>query len=159
MLVSAYGVERCGEPTSGCELLGKDFSFSVTIEDLGSQRKVAPPAEHTGGRVAARFATMKRQITKTKPKRNRIHVTLQILRSRYDVFALASKEIERRTGQAPGVEAMMEYDLEGTVDPDDLADLYCWSVLKWSRDKINTFSNHHTGRARVRKRRDGKTAG
>ena len=55
---------------------------------------------------------MKKPTTTPKPKRNRIAVTLHILRSRYDVFALASEEIERRTGKAPGVEAMMEFDLE-----------------------------------------------
>ena len=102
---------------------------------------------------------MKKQTTTTRPKRNRIAVTLHILRIRYDVFALASEEIERRTGQAPGVEAMMEYAVESTVDPDDLADLYCWTLLKWSHEKIGKFSNHHTGRPRVRKRRDAKTAG
>ena len=99
---------------------------------------------------------MKKLTTTPKLKRNRIAVTLHIRRSRYDVFAMASEEIERRTGRAPGVEAMMEYDLESMVDPDDLADLYCWSVLKWSREKIGRFSNHHTGRARVRKRSDPK---
>ena len=93
---------------------------------------------------------------KLKRNRNRIAVTLHILRSRYDVFAMASEEIERRTGRASGVEAMMEYDLERLVDPDDLADLYCWSVLKWAREKNGRFSNHHTGRARVRKCSDPK---
>ena len=102
---------------------------------------------------------MKKQATTTKPKRNRIVVRLHILRSRYDAFAMGSEEIERRSGKAPRVETMMEYDLETNVDPDDLADLYCWTVLKWSREKIDTFSNHHTGRPRVRKRRDAKTAG
>ncbi len=99
---------------------------------------------------------MPKPTTTTKPKRNRIAVTLHILRSRYDVFAMASEEIERRTGKAPGVEAMMKYDLETNSDPDDLADLYCWSVLKWSAKKIDRFSNHYTGRARVRKRSDPK---
>ena len=99
---------------------------------------------------------MKTKTSREKPKRNRVAVTLHILRSRYDVFALASEEIERRTGTAPGVEAMMEYDLETTVDPDDLADLYCFSVLKWSAKQIDKFSNHYTGRLRVRKRGDAK---
>ena len=99
---------------------------------------------------------MKKPTTNPKPKRNRIAVTLHILCSRYDVFALASEEIERRTGEAPGVEAMMEYDLETTVDPDDLADRYCWNVLKWPRKKIDRFSNHHTARPSVRKRSDPK---
>lgn len=97
---------------------------------------------------------MKTKTSSEKPKRNRVAVTLHILRSRYDVFALASEEIERRTGTAPGVEAMMEYDLESTVDPDDLADRYCWTILKWSHAQIDKFSNHHTGRPRVRKRGD-----
>ena len=99
---------------------------------------------------------MKTKTSNEKPKRNRIAVTLHILRSRHDVFALASEEIERRTGKAPGVEAMMEYDLETNVDPDDLADLYCWNVLKWSAEQIDEVSNHHTGRSRVRKRGDAK---
>ena len=100
--------------------------------------------------------TMKKTTTKPKPMRNRITVTLHILRSRHDVFAMASEEIERRTGKAPGVEAMMEYELENTVCPDDLADLYCWNVLKWPQKKIERFSNNHTGRPRVRKRSDPK---
>ena len=99
---------------------------------------------------------MKKPTTNPKPTRNRVAVTLHILRSRYDVFAMGSEEIKRRTGIAPGVEAMMEYDLETTVDPDDLADRYCWNVLKWSRKKIDRFSNHHTARPRVRKRSDPK---
>ncbi len=92
---------------------------------------------------------MKKPKTTPKPKRNRIAVTLHILRSRNAIFALASEEMARRTGTAPGIEAMMEYAVESTADPDDLADLYCWTVLKWSREKIDTFSNHHTGRARA----------
>ena len=95
---------------------------------------------------------MKKPTTTPKLKRNHIAVTLHILRSRYDVFAIASEEIARRTGTAPGVETMLEYAVESTVDPDDLADLYCWTVLKWPRAKIDTYSNHHMGRARVRKR-------
>ena len=101
---------------------------------------------------------MKIRTSSEKPKRNRVAVTLHILRSRHDVYALASEEIERRTGKAPGVEAMMEYHLEGTIDPDDLADRYCWTVLKWSHAQIDEFSNHHTGRARVRKRSGAKSA-
>ena len=97
---------------------------------------------------------MKNSTTTSKPKRNRIAVTLHILRRRYDVFALASEEMARRTGTAPGIEAMMEYAVESATDPDDLADLYCWTALKWPREKIDTFSNHHAGRARVRKRRE-----
>ena len=99
---------------------------------------------------------MKQPTTAIKPKRNRIAVALHILRSRYDVFAMASEEIERRTGKAPGVEAMMEFDLETNTDPDDLADLYCWNVLKWTEKKIERFSNNHTGRPRVRRRSDPK---
>ena len=99
---------------------------------------------------------MNKPTTTSKPKRNRIAVTLHILRSRYDVFALASEEIERRTGKAHGVEAMMEFDLETNTDPDDLADLYCWNVLKWTEKKIDTFSNHQAGKTRVRKRSDPK---
>ena len=99
---------------------------------------------------------MKTKTSSEKPKRNRIAVALHILRSRHDVFALASEEIERRTGKAPGAEAIMEYELETTVDPDDLADRYCWTVLKWSHAQIDEFSNHHTGRTRVRKRGDAK---
>ena len=101
---------------------------------------------------------MKIRTSSDKPKRNRVAVTLHILRSRHDVYALASEEIERRTGKAPGVGAMMEYDLETTVDPDDLADRYCWTVLKWSRDQIDEFSNHHTGRPCVMKRSDARNA-
>ena len=99
---------------------------------------------------------MKKPTTNPKPKRSRIAVTLHILRSRYDVFAMGSEEIKRRTGIAPGVEAMMEYDLETTVDPNDLADLYCWNVLKWTEKRIDQFSNNYTGRPRVRKRSDPK---
>ena len=99
---------------------------------------------------------MKKPTTAPKLKRNRIAVTLHILRSRYDVFALASEEIERRTGTAPGIETMMEYAVESTVDPDDLANLYCWTALKWPRERIDTFSNHQAGKSRVRKGSDPK---
>ena len=112
--------------------------------------------EQLCGSIAERCRPMKKPTTTPKPKRNRIAVTLNILRSRYDVFAMASEEIERRTGTAPGVEAMMEYDLDNTVDPDDLADLYCWNVLKWTEKKIDKFSTNYTGRPRLRKRSDPK---
>ena len=91
-----------------------------------------------------------------KPKRNRVAVTLHILRSRHDVFAMASEEVERRSGQAPGVEAIMEYVVESNVDPDDTADLYCYHVLKWPHEKIEKFSMPSTGRSRLRRRSDPK---
>ena len=96
---------------------------------------------------------MKKQTDNGKPGRNRVSVTLQILRSRLEVYAQASKEIERRTGQAPGAEAMMVYELENTDDPCDLADLYCWNVLKWSAKQINRFSKKSTGEQRAKKPR------
>ena len=51
--------------------------------------------------------TMKKPTTNPKPKRNRITVTLHILRSRHDVFAMASEEIERSRLAALAYEARL----------------------------------------------------
>lgn len=88
----------------------------------------------------------------SKPRRNRCAVTLEILRSNYAIFAEAAEELARRTGQPATAEDMMTFDLERASDPNDLADMYCWSVLKWTTEQIDQFSDHATGRARVKRK-------
>lgn len=85
----------------------------------------------------------------SKLRRNRLTVSLEILRSKYAIFAEAAEELTRRTGQPATAEDMMTFDLERSSDPNDLADMYCWSVLKWTTEQIDQFSDHATGRARV----------
>ena len=95
---------------------------------------------------------MKTPVHKTKPRRNRRTVTLEILRSKYEVFAEAAEELTRRTGEAASAEMVMALMLQGQCDPNDLADVYCWRKLKWTHEQIDQFSDHSLGRPKVRRR-------
>ena len=75
-------------------------SAAMRVADFPAKRCSAGGATCDGQMV--QDASMKTKTSSAKPKRNRVAVTLHILRSRYDVFALASEEIARRTGTAPG---------------------------------------------------------
>ena len=95
---------------------------------------------------------MKTPVPKTKPRKNRRAVTLEILRTKYEVFAEAAEELTRRTGQPANAELVMASMLEGQCDANDLADVYCWRKLKWTHDQIDQFSDHTLGRPKVRRR-------
>jgi len=84
---------------------------------------------------------MKTQTHVQKPSRNRQEVTLAILRRRFQVFVEADKEIARRAGSSPGVEALMEHQLETEDDPRDMAARYCMTVLKWPFERVREFTD------------------
>ena len=96
---------------------------------------------------------MKTPVHKTKPQKNRRAVTLEILRSKYEVFTEAAEELTRRTGEPASAELLMASMLEGQCDPNDLADIYCWRKLKWTHEQIDQFSDHSLGRPKVRRRK------
>ena len=67
-------------------------------------------------------------------------MTLAILRRRFQVFVAADEEIAKRAGISPGVEALMEQQLETEDDARDLAARYCMSVLKWPFERVREFT-------------------
>jgi hypothetical protein len=84
---------------------------------------------------------MKTPSPSRKPRKNRQFVTLEILRRRFQVFVEADKEITKRAGSSPGVEALMTLQLETEDDPSDLAARYCFTVLKWPFERVREFSD------------------
>lgn len=88
---------------------------------------------------------------KTARRKRRREVNLEILRPKHAVFIAAAEELVRRTGSPATAEDVMTFLLEGQCDPKDLADMYCWSVLKWSLEEIDRWSDHATGRTRVKR--------
>ena len=71
-----------------------------------------------------------------KRKNNHIAITLHIAARTLAEFAQASREVARRTGTAPSVETMMEHRLKARNEADDLAELYCFSVLRHSAERV-----------------------
>lgn len=68
----------------------------------------------------------------TKPTRNekarrnrRRKVTIEILRTKHEVFAAAATEIARRTKKPVAAETVMAFLLEAECDAKDIADMYC----------------------------------
>ena len=91
-------------------------------------------------------------VHKPKLRRNRREVTFEILRSKYEIFAETAEELTHRTKQPVSTQDVMALFLERQCDPNDLADIYCWTKLKWSHEQIDEFSDHALGRPRVRRR-------
>ena len=71
-----------------------------------------------------------------KHKTKHIALTLNIDTRTLAEFAQASREVARRTGTAPTVEEMMARLLRARDDADDLADMYCYSALKHSAERV-----------------------
>lgn len=84
---------------------------------------------------------MKTQNSIQKPRKNRQQVTLAILKRRFQVFVEADKEIAKRAGSSPGVEALMEHQLETEDDARDMAARYCMTVLKWPFERVREFTD------------------
>jgi hypothetical protein len=84
---------------------------------------------------------MKTQNHTKKSRRNRQQVTLEILQRRFQIFVKADKEIAKRGGSSPGVEALMTHQLETEDDPRDLAARYCFMVLKWPWERVRKFTD------------------
>lgn len=69
----------------------------------------------------------------TKPTRNetarrnrRREVTIEILRTKHDVFTAAAQEISRRRKKPITPEAVMAFLLEAECDAKDITDMYCF---------------------------------
>lgn len=74
-----------------------------------------------------------------KHTKSPVQVTLQIKPKRFREFERANREIERRTGSAPGVEALMILTIDASNDPHELADIYCFKVLRQSPELIALY--------------------
>ena len=64
---------------------------------------------------------------------------MQIKARRFKEFVRANREIERRTGSAPGVEALMILTIDASNDPHELADIFCYKVLRQSPELIALY--------------------
>ena len=72
----------------------------------------------------------------TKPTRNENarsnrhrEVTIEIPRTKHDVFTAAAGEIARRAKVSVTAETAMAFLLEAECDGKDIANMYCWRVL------------------------------
>ncbi len=71
-----------------------------------------------------------KSIQNEKARRNRRReVTLEILRTKHEVFTAAAGEIARRAKKPVSAEAVMAFFLEAECDAKDIADLFCWHAL------------------------------
>ena len=84
----------------------------------------------------------------TKPTRNekarrnrRREVTIEILRTKHEVFTAAAAEIARRAKVPVTAETVMAFLLEAECDAKDIADMYCSRVLHWPLEWIDKDSN------------------
>lgn len=67
------------------------------------------------------------------------NITLQIKSRSIRVYAQASEAIARITGQNVSPEAIMAARLESEVDPEDIAAIHSFSVLKIPAEKVREF--------------------
>ncbi len=85
----------------------------------------------------------------TKPQPRTRELTIAIRRSTYAIYRKADKELARRTGIAPGAEAIMAVKLELETDAEFLADLYCLIALKQSPRRIARYRRKSRGTSGV----------
>ena len=83
----------------------------------------------------------------TKPTRNekdrrnrRREATIEILRTKHEVFTAAAGEIARRAKVSVTAEAVMTFLLEAECDAKDIANMYCWRALSWPVEWIDKAS-------------------
>ena len=83
----------------------------------------------------------------TKPTRNetarrnrRREVTIEILRTKHEVFTAAAEEIARRANVPATADTVMAFLLERECDAKDIASMYFWSVLRWPVEWIDKAS-------------------
>ena len=83
----------------------------------------------------------------TEPARNEIartnrrrEVSIEILRTKHEVFIAAAGEIARRAKVPVSAEAVMALLLEAECDAKDIANMYCWRVLGWPVEWIDKAS-------------------
>ena len=100
----------------------------------------------------AHMETTKPAGNETSRHNRRREVTIEILRTKHEVFAAAAEEIARRAKVPVTAETVMAFLLEAECDAKDIADLYCWRVLHWPLEWIDKDSN-------ARLKTDGAAAG
>jgi len=72
-----------------------------------------------------------------KARRNRRReVTIEILHTKHEVFTAAAEEIANCAKVGVTAEEVMAFLLEGESDAKDIANMYCWRVLHWTREGI-----------------------
>ena len=49
---------------------------------------------------------------------------------KYDIYVEADRRIAEKLGRSPGPEALMALLLENEEDSDDLAEIYCHTILR-----------------------------
>ena len=79
----------------------------------------------------------------TEPTRNekaRRKVTIDILRTKHEVFIAAAGEIARRANVPATADTVMAFLLERECDAKDIANMYCWRVLSWPVEWIDKVS-------------------
>ena len=75
----------------------------------------------------------------TKARRNRCReVTIEMLRTKYEVFTAAAGEIARRAKVPVTAETVMAFLLEAECDAKDIAAMYCHRVLRRSRERFSS---------------------
>ena len=74
----------------------------------------------------AHMETTKPTPTENGRRHRRQEVTIEILRTKHEIFTAAAEEIARRTKKPVTAEAAMSFLLEAECDAKDIADLYCW---------------------------------
>ena len=81
----------------------------------------------------------------TKPPRNetarrnrRREVTIELLRTKHEVFTAAAVEIARRMKVPVTAETVMAFLLETEADAKDIADLYCFHVARRPRGPLSS---------------------
>ena len=74
----------------------------------------------------AHMETIKPTRNATARRNRRREVTIEILRTKHEVFTAAAAEIARRAKVPVTAEAVMAFLLEAECDAKDIADLYCF---------------------------------
>jgi hypothetical protein len=76
---------------------------------------------------------------KARRSNRRREVTIEILRTKHEVFTAAAEEIANCAKVPVTAGEVMAFLLEGESDAKDIANMYCWRVLHWSRERITDF--------------------
>ncbi len=88
----------------------------------------------------AHMETTKQTRNETARRNRRQAVTIEILRTKHQVFTAAAEEIVRRAKKPMTAETVMAFLLEIEADARDIADLYCFHVPRRSRTRIGKTS-------------------
>ena len=137
-------------PGSGHEvrawLADGEFSRMSTLAEIEAPARFVTSCSVHGATCFQKAGTMAHMET-AKPTRNENarrnrcrEVTIEILRTKHEVFTAAAGEIARRAKVPVTAEAVMAFLLEAECDAKDLANMYCWRVLSWPVEWIEKVS-------------------